>query len=59
MAVPLAAVVKMVWGGSSRLELPPQWCVDVNGIDLIVVRTPKVAKFCAQLGVRRADAAKQ
>jgi hypothetical protein len=48
----------LIWGGSSRLELPSQWCVDVNGIDLIVVPTPKVAKFCAQLGVHRAAAAK-
>ena len=48
----------LVWGGSLRCKLPLQWCVDVNGIDLIVVPTPKVAKFCAQLGVRRAAAAK-
>ena len=39
----------LVLPGSSRLELPLQWCVDVNGIDLIVVRTPKLPKFCGQL----------
>jgi hypothetical protein len=48
----------LVWDGSSRLELPPQWCVGVNGIDLIFVCTPKVAKFCGQIGVRGAAATK-
>ena len=38
----------LIWGGSSRLELPLQWCVDVNRIDLIFVPTPKFPKFCAQ-----------
>ena len=37
----------LIWGGRSDLDLPPQWCLDVNGIDLIVVCTPKLAKFCA------------
>ena len=39
----------MVWGDSLRLKLSPQWCLDVNGIDLIVVPTPKVAKFSGQI----------
>jgi hypothetical protein len=49
----------LIWGGRSDLDLPPQWCLDVNGIDLTFVPTPKVAKFCGHFGVRRADAAKQ
>jgi hypothetical protein len=49
----------LVWGGSLRCKLPLYTKGKVNRIDLIVVPTPKFPKFCAQLGVRRADAAKQ
>jgi len=41
--------LNLVWGDSLRLKLSPQWCLDVNGIDLIFVPTPKVAKFRAQI----------
>ena len=34
----------LVWGDSLSLKLSPQWCLDVNGIDLIVVPTPKFPK---------------
>ena len=51
--------LKMVWGGSSRLELRTERCLDVNRIDLIVVPTPKFPFRSAQIGVRRAAAAKQ
>ena len=47
------------WDGSSNLELPPHIKRKVNRIDLIVVPTPKVAKFWGQLGARRADAGNQ
>ena len=47
----------LVWGDSLRLKLSPQWCLDVNGIDLIVVPTPKVAKVRAHLLVAAATAA--
>ena len=36
--------LNLVWGDSLRLKLSPQWCLDVNGIDLIVVCTPKFPK---------------
>ena len=49
----------LIWGGSSTLELRTERCLNVYGIDLIFVCTPKVAKFCGQIGVRGADAAKQ
>ena len=39
----------LVWGDSLRLKLSPQWCLDVSGIDLIVVCTPKFPKFSAQI----------
>ena len=34
----------LVWGDSLSLKLSPQWCLDVNGIDLIFVCTPKFPK---------------
>ena len=34
----------LVWGDNSYYELSPQWCLDVNGIDLIFVPTPKLPK---------------
>ena len=45
--------------GSLHLKLPPHTKQKVNRIDLIVVPTPKVAKFWGQLGARRADAGNQ
>ena len=38
----------LVWGDNSYYELSPQWCLDVNGIDLIVVPTPKFPKVSGQ-----------
>ena len=51
--------LNMVCSGGSPFDLCTERCLNVNGIDLIFVCTPKVAKFCGQIGVRGADAAKQ